>query len=135
EVELASALTEVGTLEMHCVARDDPRRRWKLEFQLRADAPVEDDTARLPPRFPEALERIERVFGSRARGVEPKEVRQLRHQLEKRLGSGERWDTPLLRHLFDALWQRARARRRSADHERLWLNLAGFCLRPGFGYA
>jgi len=25
-------------------------------------------------------------------------------------------------------------RRRSADHERLWFNLAGFCLRPGFGH-
>ena len=24
-------------------------------------------------------------------------------------------------------------RRRSAEHERVWLNLAGFCLRPGFG--
>ena len=134
EVELASALTEVGTLEMHCVARDDPARRWKLEFQLRGDAPAQDDVARLPPRYPEALERIERVYGSRARHVDPKEVRQLRHQLEKLLGSRERWDTPLLRHLFDALWQRARARRRSADHERLWLNLAGYCLRPGFGY-
>ena len=41
----------------------------------------------------------------------------------------------LLRALFDALMQRARRRRRSAEHERLWLNLAGFCLRPGFGYA
>jgi hypothetical protein len=27
-----------------------------------------------------------------------------------------------------------RRRRRSADHERLWFNLTGFCLRPGFGY-
>ena len=26
-------------------------------------------------------------------------------------------------------------RRRSAEHERLWLNLAGFCLRPGLGDA
>jgi len=41
----------------------------------------------------------------------------------------------LLRALFDALMQRARRRRRSAEHERLWLNLAGFCLRPGLGYA
>lgn len=134
EVGLAAALTEVGTLEMHCVARDDPARRWKLEFQLRGDAPAQDDAARLPPRYPEAQERIERIFGRRTQQVDPKEVRQLRQQLEKLLGSRERWDTPLLRHLFDALWQRARARRRSADHERLWLNLAGFCVRPGFGY-
>jgi len=25
-------------------------------------------------------------------------------------------------------------RRRSADHERLWFSLTGYCLRPGFGY-
>lgn len=25
-------------------------------------------------------------------------------------------------------------RRRSANHERIWLSLTGFCLRPGFGY-
>lgn len=66
--------------------------------------------------------------------VTVKEVKGLRTQLEQILGPRERWETPLLRHLFDALWQRARARRRSVEHERLWLNLAGFCLRPGFGY-
>jgi molecular chaperone DnaK (HSP70) len=134
QVELASALTEVGTLEMHCVASDDRSRRWLLEFQLRGGAPPASEDAPLPPRYPEALDRIERIFGSRAQRVEAKEVRQLRQQLEKLLGSRERWDTPLLRHLFDALWQRSRGRRRSADHERLWLNLAGYCLRPGFGY-
>jgi hypothetical protein len=36
--------------------------------------------------------------------------------------------------MFGALWERARRRRRSADHERIWLNLAGYCVRPGFGY-
>jgi hypothetical protein len=36
--------------------------------------------------------------------------------------------------LFDVLMERARGRRRSAEHERAWLNLAGWCLRPGFGH-
>lgn len=39
----------------------------------------------------------------------------------------------LARALFDALWERARRRRRSPEHERVWLNLAGYCLRPGCG--
>jgi hypothetical protein len=39
-----------------------------------------------------------------------------------------------LRELFGELLATAKRRRRSADHERLWLNLSGFCLRPGFGY-
>ena len=34
-VQLQTTLTEVGTLEMACVAQDKPSQRWKLEFQLR----------------------------------------------------------------------------------------------------
>ena len=142
-VQLTTSLTEVGTLEMHCVGATDPSQRWLLEFQLRGESPASDDTAanateadkpfRLPPRFAEAIEKIDRIFGSRPQQLSTKEVKQLRAQLEQLLGSRERWPTPLLRPLFDALWQRARGRRRSAEHERLWLNLAGYCLRPGFG--
>jgi molecular chaperone DnaK (HSP70) len=135
-VELATMLTEVGTLEVHCIAAGDPAQRWKLEFQLRADsAAATPAAAALPPRFDEAVECIERVFGARDRAVGPKAVKQLRLQLEALLGSRERWPTSLLRPLYDALWQRARGRHRSADHERLWLSLSGWCLRPGFGDA
>lgn len=135
-VQLATVLTEIGTLEMYCVSVDDPAQRWKLEFQLRGEAAEAPDgqTAGLPPRLADALERIDRIFGARSQKVAPKEVRQLRAQLEKLIGQREGWDMPLLRRLCDALLERARGRRRSADHERAWLNLAGYCLRPGFGY-
>jgi molecular chaperone DnaK (HSP70) len=135
EVRLASMLTEVGTLQVSCVAAGDPARRWQLEFQLRgAEAGTDDGEAKLPPRFPQAVEAIERVFILRGQKLAQKDVRQLRLQLEKLLGSRERWDLPVLRKLFDVLWKGARGRRRSADHERIWLNLAGYCLRPGTGY-
>ncbi|WP_028104381.1 Hsp70 family protein [Pseudoduganella violaceinigra] len=136
-VQLAAALTEVGTLEVHCMSGS---QRWQLEFQLRehGEADSDDDNAAeapLPARLPDALEKIDRIFGSRALQVDVKEVRQLRSQLEHLLGSRERWATPLLRRLFDALLERAKGRRRSPEHERAWLNLAGYCLRPGFGHA
>lgn len=142
-VQLASALTEVGTLEMHCVSIDDAAERWLLEFDLRqlgdADADSGPDHAAddgaAAARLAQALVKIERIFGARAQQVPAREVRQLRAQLEQVLGERAGWSTPLLRQLFDALWQRARARRRSPEHERLWLNLAGYCLRPGFGFA
>ncbi|SFU87606.1 Hsp70 family protein [Pseudoduganella namucuonensis] len=143
-VELAASLSEVGTLEMHCIATDvktgnGKPQRWRLEFQLRSDgAPAQAGDAAeelaLPPRYKDALEKLDRIFGSRAQQVETKEVRQLARQLEHLLGARETWPTPLLRHLFDALLQRAKGRRRSAEHERAWLNLAGYCLRPGFGH-
>ncbi len=130
-VQLVTQLTEVGTLEVDCVAADDPTRRWRLAFQLRGgDAAT---LARLHPRFPDAAARLERFYGSRAE-VEPKEIKTLRTDLERLLGKRESWETPLLRELFGVLWAGARRRRRSTEHERLWFSLAGFCLRPGFGY-
>lgn len=136
-VQLAASLSEVGTLEVHCVAEDGSGQRWKLEFQLRG----QEDEARdggadgeLPPRLDEAIQRIDRIFGARNQQVESREVRQLRGSLEHLLGGRERWETPLLRRLFDALMERAKGRRRSSEHERVWLNLAGWCLRPGFGH-
>ena len=135
-VQLAASLSEVGTLEVHCVAEDGSGQRWKLEFQLRGaedETQDEDADAALPPRLTDALQRIDRIFGSRNQQVESREVRQLRGSLEHLLGAREQWTTPLLRRLFDALMERAKGRRRSAEHERVWLNLAGWCLRPGFG--
>ncbi|NVI81760.1 Hsp70 family protein [Janthinobacterium sp. BJB401] len=134
-VQLATVMTEVGTLEVHCVAEADANQRWLLEFQLRGEEDVASETSSVSPRVKEAIEKIERIFGGKAQKVEAKEVRQLRQHLERGLGGRESWETPLLRQLFDALLQRARGRRRSAEHERVWLNLAGYCLRPGYGDA
>jgi molecular chaperone DnaK (HSP70) len=133
-VQLAASLSEVGTLEVHCVSSEDAQR-WLLEFQLRGDAaPAENDDAAMPAGLVAAIEKIDRIFGSRAQQVELKEVKQLRTQLEHLLGSRESWHTPLLRRLFDALMERAKGRRRSSEHERAWFNLSGYCLRPGFGH-
>jgi len=135
EVRLTASLTEVGTLEVRCLATDDPSQRWLLEFQLRRENTEREAGA--APRHPmlgEAIGLIDRVFGPPSAGVDPKEVKRLRAQLEQRLGPRDAWDGALLRELFGALWERAGRRRRSADHERLWLNLAGYCVRPGFGY-
>jgi hypothetical protein len=55
--------------------------------------------------------------------------------MEKNLGLARtEWDTPLLRGLFTELMEGSKFRRRSANHERIWLNLVGYCLRPGFGF-
>ncbi|CAK0605962.1 hsp70 family protein [Burkholderia pseudomallei] len=136
-VRLTTALTEVGTLDMRCIATDDPSQRWQLEFQLRREQARHADAAPDASRHPSldhALELIDRSFGARLANVDPKEVRRLRTQLEQALGPRDAWDIALLRELFGALWERAGRRRRSADHERVWLNLAGYCVRPGFGH-
>jgi molecular chaperone DnaK (HSP70) len=134
-VQLAASLTEVGTLDVHCIDAADPAQRWLLEFQLRrGDATVSVSENAPHPALPKALELIDRTFGSRSQKVDPKQVKRVRAELEHLLGPRANWNSALLRELFGALWERARRRRRSADHERLWLNLAGYCVRPGFGY-
>ncbi|BEU24301.1 Hsp70 family protein [Paraburkholderia caribensis] len=137
-VKLTTSITEVGTLEVNCIATDDPSQRWLLQFELRRDeasaAVGENGESARHPSLDNAIELIERAFGARASNVGPNEVKRLRAQLEHTLGPRDNWDVALLRELFGALWDRAKRRRRSADHERLWLNLVGYCLRPGFGY-
>ena len=133
-VQLVAMLSEVGSLDVHCVA-EQGGQRWQLAFQLRGQADVDEgEDEVMPPQLDAAIEKIERVFGTRSKQVDAKEVKQLRASLEHLLGARERWTTPLLRRLFDALLARAKGRRRSAEHERAWLNLAGYSLRPGFGH-
>ena len=136
-VRLVASLTEVGTLEMQCVAIDDDTQRWQLAFQVRAevDTPATEAAAGAHPRLAQAVALIDEVFGGQARELDAKAVRQLRARLERVLGRRDDWDLARLRVLFDALLERARRRRRSAEHERVWLNLAGYCLRPGLGAA
>lgn len=133
EVQLQATMTEVGTLAVRCVSVQDPQQSWPLEFSVRGEAPAEAaETARNVP-LERAIAQIDRIFGSHDQSVAAKEVKQLRAALEKTLGARESWDLALLRTLFDALLARARRRRRTPEHERSWLNLAGYCLRPGVG--
>jgi molecular chaperone DnaK (HSP70) len=133
-VRLRAALTEIGTLEMFCVA-EDRDARWKLEFGLRggaADAGA-TEVAPLPRRFEEARALVELYYGKRPAPVDRRDVKGLSRSLEKVLGPREAWNVPVLRELWSALHAGMARRRRSADHERLWLSLTGYALRPGFG--
>jgi molecular chaperone DnaK (HSP70) len=145
-VELEGELTAVGTLDLACVEVAAPRRRFRLAFQLRegaeqepaAETPLPPATQRgsIPPgakRVAEAREAIERVFGKGRPDVAPREVKDLVRELERLLGERGSWSIDVSRALFDVVGPSHRARRRTADHERVYWQLAGFTLRPGFG--
>jgi hypothetical protein len=75
---------------------------------------------------------IEQVFGKTGGSIPPE---QLPARLEQALGLGRlSWPLPAVRALADKLLVLADGRRKNAPHEVRWLNLTGFCLRPGFGY-
>ncbi|MDB4993851.1 MAG: heat-shock chaperone protein, partial [Myxococcaceae bacterium] len=149
-------LTPLGTLDLACVEIEPPEgtppRRFALAFQLRA-APSEDlaapdvaVVASMPPRGPTrpppslgvrnlaaATQAIDAAFGKTA-DASPRAVKDLVRELERLLGERPTWSTEVARALFDALWPMHRGRRKTADHERVFWLLAGFCLRPGFGH-
>ena len=132
-VQLSVTLSEVGTLQIQCVSTRDTQQRWDVQFQIRKKS-VQQVSKQLPDNFPKALEQIESIFGSKSKDINPKAVKSLRADLEKLLGLRSEWSSHLLRELFTALLELRKNHRRSANHERVWLSLIGFCLRPGFGY-
>jgi len=137
-VRLLAKLSELGTLELF-LATDasfaGKPMRWKLEFALRGDAPSEGDShvETLPARFAEGCELIEKVFGKRPMPVGPRDVKDLFRNVEKLLGPREGWSTAVCRELWNTLHLNAGRRRRSAVHERVFCQLGGYALRPGFG--
>ena len=141
-VTLGARLSEVGTLETWAESKISDHR-WRLQFQLRKSS----DTAELASARPagvrssavisaEALANaellIEQVFGKSSATVPPE---QLPARLEQALALGRAsWPLPTIRALADKLLSFADGRRKNAAHEARWLNLTGFCLRPGFGF-
>src|SRR5262249_51830663 len=62
------------------------------------------------------------------------EPAQLPALMEQAVGLGRNsWPLSAIRRLADRMLESADGRKRSAPHELRWLNLCGFCLRPGFG--
>ena len=138
-VHLRATLTEIGTLELWCVS-EASNEQWRLEFELRGAAPAGRSTLiePMPPQFSEVQQQIEHIFGGKAAAgpavIGQPKPKQLWRSLEHSLGPREHWRVPLLRELWKRLYAAAARRRRSADHERVWLQLMGYSLRPGFGY-
>jgi hypothetical protein len=128
-VRLEVHITELGALEISCVDTEQGET-WKLAFDMRsggaAQAPAEDASPH--PRTDEAKAKIQDAFRT-GTGLSTL-TRDLEALLEARR---DEWSMMTTRALFDALVEVAADRKKTADHEQRWLNLAGFLLRPGTG--
>jgi hypothetical protein len=160
-VTLAARSTEIGTLEIWCVAREG-NNRWRLEFNVRdivrdpqdgeegeaaaraagkqADQQVTD--VWLEDQVQEAARLIRETYagtdGARRGSPDPAapSPRDLTKALEAALDAPRyEWPTGLCRRLWEFLAEAAEHRRRSPAHLSRWYHLAGYCLRPGFGDA
>ena len=126
-VRLKATLTEIGTLEVFC----EGAQRWKLEFQLRGEARESGGVSQLPRNIDVAREQLQIVFGKKP--VHDASAKDVWRNLERVLGDRASWTLATDRDLWGVLWAGAQKRRRSPDHERMFLSLCGFLLRPGFG--
>lgn len=132
-VKLGARLTETGTLETWCDSKISDNR-WRLQFQIRksaasAGAPRKPATVVSAEAANAACNLVRDTF---ARGTIPPE--ELPARLETALGLGRNsWPVDVARRLADVFLELTESRGRSAACEVRWLNLGGFCLRPGFG--
>jgi len=132
-IKLGAKLTEVGTLEIWADSKETDHR-WRLQFELRkakaAQAVSRPAAVISDEALSNALALIPATFGGDS--IAPEE---LPAKLEQALGLGRNsWPLSAIRKLGDAMIELAEGRKRSAAHEARWLNLCGFCLRPGFGF-
>ncbi|HXW06927.1 MAG TPA: Hsp70 family protein [Vicinamibacterales bacterium] len=143
EIRLHSVFTETGTLELWC-ASTTTEHRWRLSFNLRptesealgdagegAEAgPAADQVLIAGEALARAGELIRHVFAPG--GTAAPEA--LVGEMEAALGHGKHaWPLAAVRRLADVLLEHGEGRRRSPAHEARWLNMTGFCARPGFG--
>ena len=145
-VHLRSTLTEVGTLDLHCSAVET-EHQWRLEMQVRgtgggrgAGGGERADREHLPE---DCLGRAAAVAAAafaperttpEGLSEEPSPLN-LGRLLEEVLDqSRERWSLSTARAIWQEIYENQARRQASEAHEARWLNLVGFCLRPGFGF-
>ena len=147
-IRLAAKLNALGLLQISCVGTD-PRtpQSWPLEFNLRPHERGSAATRGTPPPAPvapNATSEAQRAARDHIATIftrpQPRSGRLtanaiLKH-LERIIGlPRHEWNAALLRNLWPALNEWTMGRKLSVEHEEAWLTLAGFLLRPGFGFA
>jgi hypothetical protein len=153
-VSLMTRYTELGTVELWCVASND-NRRWRLQFQTRqlpleqgdgstiddrdsAAAPAQSTVAR--DTFDESvIEQACKLINQSFMPVDDADESASHENLMRSLGNlfglgRDLWPTAVLRQVWESVFASTDGRKRTPGHERRWTNLAGFCLRPGYGY-
>jgi molecular chaperone DnaK (HSP70) len=147
-VRLAAKMNALGLLQISCVSTDPlAPQSWPLEFNLRpqerggagatgvpASTPIE------PNATAEALQAARDHLASTFARPAAKSVKLTANttlkSLERILGlPRHEWNAALLRNFWPILNEGTNGRKLSVEHEEAWLTLAGFLLRPGFGFA
>lgn len=140
DARLSAMLTEIGTMELWC-EQIDGTRRWQLQFDVRS-ATETDRIAHTGRAEQSGIVDQEMISAAAVvlRSIFSSEGDVCPDEAMKRLSDvialpRSDWPPSLLRAIWSELMELNDGRRRSPQHESRWLNLVGFCLRPGFGMA
>jgi molecular chaperone DnaK (HSP70) len=130
-VHVVAGYTEVGTLTLGCQSLISDHR-WKLQFQLRSTSspePVADQQIYDSALVEQACALLQQVMGDPAGG---RQLEGIAKHLSKLVEQPRKqWPLTFIRALADQLLQLEKSRNNSPLHEARWLNLLGYCMRPG----
>lgn len=136
-VVMEAYLTPTGRLQLSCIYAENEDISWNLSFDTRMEESetVSGDIETVSgARRQVVQEELSRWFGkSRKREDNQKPVRLLARIEQELELPRERWSLPLIRVLSDTMIKGAGRRARSVSHERSWLRVTGYLMRPGFG--
>jgi len=139
-VRLHAHVSEIGSLELSC-REVDGKRSWRLQFDIRSttqtdiaahESAGEEQGIVDEQAIAGCQQQIESVF---AKGGETKPSKLMNGLMQSLDGPKHEWPTSALRRMWEMLMEFEAGRRKSPQHESRWLNLAGYALRPGFGFA
>ena len=132
-VQITAGYTEVGTLDVQCRSMISPHR-WRLQFDLRnagPEIPVKNQTVLESADIEKVCHLVSKAF---SRHAEKADLDGLMKQMAALAGKKkENWPLSLIRSVADRLLDDMKTRKIGPDHEARWLNLTGYCLRPGSG--
>lgn len=139
-VRLHAHLSEIGVLELSC-REVDGGRDWRLQFDIRSTTETDRDAHQAEAEdegfvdenlLTACRDHVEAVFGKSGDEKPAALMKNLARTLEL---EKHEWPTSVLRRLWEMLMDCESGRQRSRAHEARWLNLAGYALRPGYGFA
>lgn len=141
-VTLHARLSAIGTLDLWC-SEQQGDRQWRLEFDIRSVTRTElaahtgeGETAGFVDTVTaEGCQALIIATFDRQASNRPDPQGLVKRLEQATAMTRSAWPPSLLRQFWEALYSVKEGRKVNALHEVRWLNLVGYALRPGYGYA
>lgn len=136
-VKVRAQLTEIGVLAVELKSINSTQS-WSLNFSTALTADKDQTKLDQPQDLMHknlglAEEILTQCFSKLGQKQDTNAIKTLKTDMDKLLGARDSWNVTTSRRLVDKLLSLKSGRHKSANHERQWYQLTGFCMRPGYG--